>query len=78
MEIDDTTRYKWSKYGDKVFNKGQLVIWINECSEDELGVVVIQYDNYDTEVMFAGGYQALVDGEDVKDGYLIPLEEICE
>ena len=61
-----------------VFNKGQLVIWINECSEDELGVVVIQYDNYDTEVMFAGGYQALVDGEDIKDGYLIPLEEICE
>jgi hypothetical protein len=28
--------------------------------------------------MFAGGYQALVDGWDVKDGYLIPLEEICE
>ena len=61
-----------------VFNKGQLVIWINECSEDELGVVVIQYDNYDTEVMFTGGYQALVDCEDVIDGYLIPLEVICK
>ena len=60
-----------------VFNKGQLVIWI-DGSEDELGVVVIQYDNYDTEVMFVGGYQALVDGWDVKEGYLVPLEEICE
>ena len=61
-----------------VFNKGQLVVWINECGEDELGIVVIQYDNCDTEVMFAGGYQSLVCGYDIKDGYLIPLEEICE
>ena len=61
-----------------VFNTGQLVVWINECGEDELGIVVIQYDNCDTEVMFVGGYQALVCGYDIKDGYLIPLEEICE
>ena len=61
-----------------VYNKGQLVIFIDDDGEHELGIVVIQYDNYDTEVMFAGGYQALVDGWDVKDGYLIPLEEICE
>ena len=61
-----------------VYNKGQLVIFIDDDGEHELGIVVIQYDNYDTEVMFAGGYQALVDGWDVKDGYLIPLEKICE
>lgn len=61
-----------------IYNKGQLVVFIDGYGEHELGIVVIQYDNYDTEVMFAGGYQALVDGEDVKDGYLIPLEEICE
>ena len=60
-----------------VYNKGQLVVFIDDDGEHELGIVVIQYDNYDTEVMFAGGYQALVDGWDVKDGYLIPLEEIC-
>ena len=78
MEIHDTTRYKWSKDGDKVYNTGQIVVFIDGFGEHELGIVVIQYDNYDTEVMFTGGYQALVDGEDVKDGYLIPLEEICE
>ena len=61
-----------------VYNKGQIVVFIDGEGEHELGIVVIQYDNYDTEVMFAGGYQALVDGWDVKEGYLIPLEEICK
>jgi len=61
-----------------VFNKGQLVIWIEDDGEYELGIVVIQYDNCDTEVMFADGYQALVCGYDIKEGYLIPLEELCK
>ena len=78
MEIDDTTRYKWSKDGDKVYNTGRIVVFIDGHGEHELGIVVIQYDNYDTEVMFTGGYQALVDCEDVIDGYLIPLEVICK
>ena len=61
-----------------VYNTGDIVVFINGWGEHELGIVVIQYDNYDTEVMFADGIQSLVDGWDVKDGHLIPLDEICK
>ena len=38
-----------------VYNTGDIVFFINGWGEQELGIVVIQYDNYDTEVMFADG-----------------------
>ena len=58
-----------------IYNTGDLVLFIadEDNEEYEFGVVVIQYDNYDTEVLFACGGSFLVDGWDVQNNFLIPL-----
>tara|TARA_R110000824_G_scaffold167209_2_gene344071 strand:- start:434 stop:619 length:186 start_codon:yes stop_codon:yes gene_type:complete len=59
------------------FKTGQLVIFDDEFRPPDIGIVIVQYDNLDTEVFFASDGQILVCGESIEyDECLKLLEEL--